>query len=1274
MFKSGFQLQSLLPMSEIILNPSGDSSLVLYLNFDDTANPWKDSSIYNHPMIPKGSVALAPVDKCKYQTCADFTGATGDYLETAQKFNLNNGIAISFWIKLTEGNNGYFQLGSGGNFKWCQESVYGLSCGFNTETNRVGTVGGDPLGRQIPLNTWTHYFIQYDETNYRIWKDGVLSRDRVEAFGNLNYSIGDIIQVGSGIYGINTHGYMDEFMVFNRSNFTNAEVNAIFDSRRLGTALGSDIYVDAIKYKLPYDFTIFPHPIKLQTMPIRVTFGNGGSSDVTNFPYDVTIEGTQVCSGILSLNSGQTAEVSCNFNPTEKKLYQGSVNINVADDNLNNNKQKIFIPFMDRPWFQFSLNEWNTVLKPYCQNPSYKVPYNACQWMSSFVAERFQSQWTGEDIDPRAKKARENAMGCMYKNYDNYADRCNIAKGMLQGFGNLADTNINSFSNVHSQSELGQLGITFDIMFPYLTEAEVTTLARQYHSLCQHVTDVVNIENDQEGIISGGNGFGFGSGMGQFCYTIIGLYEENPTLIQQLDQSYWGKSIVDLWMGRDLAFIRSRQNDAWSNYQEHFLYKSYAEPRMQENTLFEVRYNLNNITNYNNEYCAMGREYVTTLLDCNYNGNILRGDENNNCRWISAGDTNSYQDIVDGHFIRAEVLLYAAINCNDPKTKSALLYLRDMLYDKGFGAGFPSSYLYGQVRSQASPQSPDSTFPKVIFDNANDILTIRPSYTYVDDDVIQIDGGEEEGGGHSFAQGYFLYALGEPFVDYKQVSFNDDSYAEDMQNGIALQLPPAVTGSGSTWSGTCGSARYNQYYGMSNCPQVFFPANYPNSRHFPLQYGGDLYDYLGSSDGNLAGVFVERPLKNAQPSKEYFVKFGDLLAKRSVVSTSTTNGIWHLTLNINDEFTETRDTNSFTFNRVGTDKFLKTSIIYSTQPLTIGGGTTTKDYCFCKTDCTGGCKGKGKYRRMEIYTPANNVDFILAHDWYAGTETPVEAITGTDNGLKQGNNYIIFDTNNDGKVVYGNKEADGWAIAFNDNTGEYAAFHSTYFKIAGSTTFQSDIPISYQVKGGSYTVNTMKRDQFIDYPNVATVTFSGSTTQVYSNQNSELLTFTPPVETCTESWACSAYSTCSGGTQTRTCTDSNSCGTIINKPDESQTCTVICSPNWSPTAWSSCSGGQQTRTIIDLNICNQAYTGTLPTTQSCGSTSTGGGSTTPSCSICSADTQCIIQGNQAYCLSNGPTNNYTPSGPSGFSSFSPSLLITITAIIAGAYFAFRRRR
>ena len=45
-------------------------------------------------------------------------------------------------------------------------------------------------------------------------------------------------------------------------------------------------------------------------------------------------------------------------------------------------------------------------------------------------------------------------------------------------------------------------------------------------------------------------------------------------------------------------------------------------------------------------------------------------------------------------------------------------------------------------------------------------------------------------------------------------------------------------------------------------------------------------------------------------------------------------------------------------------------------------------------------------------------------------------------------------------------------------------------------------------------------------------------------------------EGCTESWTCTAWSVCSGGTQTRTCTDSNSCGTTVDKPAVSQTCTV----------------------------------------------------------------------------------------------------------------------
>jgi len=43
---------------------------------------------------------------------------------------------------------------------------------------------------------------------------------------------------------------------------------------------------------------------------------------------------------------------------------------------------------------------------------------------------------------------------------------------------------------------------------------------------------------------------------------------------------------------------------------------------------------------------------------------------------------------------------------------------------------------------------------------------------------------------------------------------------------------------------------------------------------------------------------------------------------------------------------------------------------------------------------------------------------------------------------------------------------------------------------------------------------------------------------------------------CTENWSCSDWSTCkSDGTQTRTCIDTNDCGTTKNKPPILQTCT-----------------------------------------------------------------------------------------------------------------------
>jgi hypothetical protein len=72
--------------------------------------------------------------------------------------------------------------------------------------------------------------------------------------------------------------------------------------------------------------------------------------------------------------------------------------------------------------------------------------------------------------------------------------------------------------------------------------------------------------------------------------------------------------------------------------------------------------------------------------------------------------------------------------------------------------------------------------------------------------------------------------------------------------------------------------------------------------------------------------------------------------------------------------------------------------------------------------------------------------------------------------------------------------------------------------------------------------------------------------------------------TCTESWTCGDWAICtSSGTQTRTCTDANSCGTTASEPVISQSCT--CSESWTCGNWSDCVSGNQTRTCNDANNC-----------------------------------------------------------------------------------------
>ncbi len=88
---------------------------------------------------------------------------------------------------------------------------------------------------------------------------------------------------------------------------------------------------------------------------------------------------------------------------------------------------------------------------------------------------------------------------------------------------------------------------------------------------------------------------------------------------------------------------------------------------------------------------------------------------------------------------------------------------------------------------------------------------------------------------------------------------------------------------------------------------------------------------------------------------------------------------------------------------------------------------------------------------------------------------------------------------------------------------------------------------------------------------------------------------------CAPFWACTTYATCVNGSQTRTCSDLNRCGTTAGKPAEVSSCQAAatsCTPWWICASWSDCSNGTQVRGCSDANRCG-VTTDKPPESQSC---------------------------------------------------------------------------
>jgi len=110
----------------------------------------------------------------------------------------------------------------------------------------------------------------------------------------------------------------------------------------------------------------------------------------------------------------------------------------------------------------------------------------------------------------------------------------------------------------------------------------------------------------------------------------------------------------------------------------------------------------------------------------------------------------------------------------------------------------------------------------------------------------------------------------------------------------------------------------------------------------------------------------------------------------------------------------------------------------------------------------------------------------------------------------------------------------------------------------GTLTVTSNIPDVSSVTPSIGRSNYMGTDPIATRPFKGTIkNAQGETGKV--NVYNRVLTETEIISllpVCIENWACSSWTTCSNSQQSRTCTDTNNCGSIISKPALTQSCTT----------------------------------------------------------------------------------------------------------------------
>lgn len=1055
--------------NELPVTPSGD--LVLHLSFDSLTDCGNDDAGVHTDFSAIGAAnCVESSTYCKWYGCANFTATSGDYYAGLAQFNMSLDFTVSFWLYPTSeptGSNSqmFYEMGVNGNdgYQRVQEGDYGLSINYDAATGSPSVNAGESDGSGA--GSYIHWCTEYDGSRIVMYRNGAVVSNSSQPYGQLKYTFGYPFNVGVGTYGIDTVGYMDEFKVWNGTGNCIDEFNRV----SAGTPPVLDLWVQNVSYVMPWNWSSPTN--KLMTnqtlLPITFTIKNQGTNDSGLFDYGVYVDGVLNYSSETSLLANSTKVFVFNWTIVYETFpfveLRLDVNRNISEDEDANNNYSFYVPFKNHPWNIV----WNSSSSDYCYNSSNLVGYSSCDVVDSFVSDDFNYGWGVDNVDPRGRKGLENAMGCYLNGFPASSAQCERATRHVRGWANLTGWASGDNQAIH---ELIWVGQTFDIMFQNMTQADAEWAADRYRDICNDVVNKNGLNSDTyPRQITGDNGQGFGTGIYAVCDYVLGMDSKNPTNMNKPTLGYWGRSNNDLAYNRLDGYLKSYGNDSDAKYSERMLYKMYSQTKAVPVSYFAARHGMYNYdTYYNNTFCAMGVELITDILDNRYSGGTLRGDEWRNWRVITAGDTNSYEDIGSDTFLNWGIITYYGLMCDNQTVKNALFTLRNLGHASGEEQySHPEAFMFYEFEAQVNDTGYELyDFRKAFFDDVNDIVTWRDNYTYSFDTMVQIDGGQHHWEGHPNSEGYFFYYKGYPFLDYTQVPYNDNVRAEMWNNAVSFLN--ASDSYAYPYAAICGFAPANQHYADQYCDAI---GAYPDFTWLTFNESGDVVDVYGASDASVGSALNIIPMSGAsKPIREYFFKMGDSLLRYVVVVESDSGKILDNNLNLDTDIDVlSSNSENITFQAFDNTTYMSVNLIYSNESATLHVDENVIQYGFTKTNSP---TGLGYYRRTYLQFDDEDASWIRA---YVGYESSVPSIISLssdgDEAVQIGSDTAVFDTDGSGVVKLGDYTTDGWGLIMHNTSGYLLAPNATYIKNNGTTIVLSILATELYVEFNATIAN-----------------------------------------------------------------------------------------------------------------------------------------------------------------------------------------------------------